>query len=465
MRRRLAASYILLLVCVLAALEVPLAVGLTGWDTQRLVASRLADAVRLAEIVEPGVRDGNLSMLNSTLAQYDFGSGSPVALLDRNGDSITASRIGLPLRDREVTRVFRQALAGRPTADERSVWPWRSEPLVAAAPVLAVAGSLAVVVIIAPVNAVADGLVSTYAWLLLGGSGALLTGTVGAWYLAGRTLRPLTDLTGALAEATAGRVPSPVSQRRRPGELAQITQLFNGMTHTVAEVLDRQRMFILHASHQLRTPLTVLRLRVEDLGPELATEEAQEDHRLALEEAQRLGLVLNGLLSLASVDRGAVEAQQVDAGEVAAARVIAWQPVARRNQITLRYSAPARRTPVFTAPTALDQALDALIDNAMKFCTVGCEIVVRVDAPEQDGAGVEVHVADDGPGMSPEQRARATEQFWRAPDQQHVDGFGLGLPIVAVLVEASHGRLDLLPADPHGLDARIWLPIAPPQDP
>jgi signal transduction histidine kinase len=79
----------------------------------------------------------------------------------------------------------------------------------------------------------------------------------------------------------------------------------------------------------------------------------------------------------------------------------------------------------------------------------------------EDG-GVSVHVVDTGPGLSEEQRRRATEPFWRAPDAQNIEGSGLGLPIAVVLIEVSGGHIDLLSAPEGGLDARVWLP-APPQ--
>jgi signal transduction histidine kinase len=117
--------------------------------------------------------------------------------------------------------------------------------------------------------------------------------------------------------------------------------------------------------------------------------------------------------------------------------------------------------------TALDQALDALIDNAVKFSALdvdggGATVTVRVAA---DDGGVAVHVTDTGPGLTAEHRELATDRFWRAPDAQNIDGSGLGLPIVAVLVEASGGRLDLLPAEPQGLHARLWLPAPKEGDP
>ena len=82
--------------------------------------------------------------------------------------------------------------------------------------------------------------------------------------------------------------------------------------------------------------------------------------------------------------------------------------------------------------------------------------------PADDG-GALVTVRDTGPGMTAGQRGQATERFWRAPDAQNVDGAGLGLSIVAVLVEASGGRLTLTPApSPDGPGRRLWLPTASP---
>jgi signal transduction histidine kinase len=138
--------------------------------------------------------------------------------------------------------------------------------------------------------------------------------------------------------------------------------------------------------------------------------------------------------------------------------VVAWQPVAAKRGVTLRYVRPPRPVRARAVATALDQALDALIDNAVKFSdgsSVSPTVTVRVAS---DDGGVAVHVIDTGPGLTAAHRELATDRFWRAPDAQNIDGSGLGLPIVAVLVEASGGRLELLPAEPSGLHARLWLP-------
>ncbi len=109
-------------------------------------------------------------------------------------------------------------------------------------------------------------------------------------------------------------------------------------------------------------------------------------------------------------------------------------------------------------PTAIDQALDALIDNAVKFSGAGGEVTVSVG--HRDG-GVALQVRDTGPGMTSSQLGQATERFWRAPEVQNVDGAGLGLTIVAVLVDASDGRLTMRRGEPRGLVAGVWFPADP----
>jgi signal transduction histidine kinase len=225
------------------------------------------------------------------------------------------------------------------------------------------------------------------------------------------------------------------------------------MVSTVSDVLERQRSFVSHASHQLRNPLTALRLRVEDLSEAVPGDEG----RSALQETDRLCEVLDSLLSLASAERGRFGLETVDADRVAADRLAAWQPLAGSRGVALRHVPAGRPMPVRAVTTAVSQALDALIDNALKF---GARTVtLRV---LRDGDGVAVHVVDDGPGLSEDQRRQATERFWRAPTAQNTAGTGLGLPIVAVLVDTSGGRLELRAAQPHGLEAVLWFPSGQP---
>jgi signal transduction histidine kinase len=226
------------------------------------------------------------------------------------------------------------------------------------------------------------------------------------------------------------------------------------MADALSDAMERQRAFVAHASHQLRNPLTALRLRVEELGPSVTDEVGQTEHRLALEESDRLAQVLDGLLTLARAERGADKMVVVDAAALAVSRVAAWQPLARRQRIQLTVSTPPRPAYASAAPTALDQSLDALIDNAVKFTDEGGRVDVAVY--KLDG-GVAIHVRDNGRGMTSAQLKQATERFWRAADAQNISGAGLGLTIVAVLVDVSGGRLTMRQAIPRGLDAALWF--------
>jgi signal transduction histidine kinase len=456
MRRRLIAGYLLLLALVLVALEVPLAITIAGRDTARLVADRLTDATRFATLAEPALRSGESEALRSELDRYDELYGITAAVVDEEGHPIVASRNAVDLTATDVVNQSHRALAGSQASDDGTIWPWRSRPMVVAVPIGSGGEILGAVVTVSPVGKSANGVGAAWVALLAGGLVVLAAGIAAVWWFARWILRPVRDLDAAAHELGGGDYEVRVPVDDGPGELRRLAGAFNEMAETVADSLERQRQFVSHASHQLRNPLTALRLRVEDLGADLDDPEVVELHRLALEETERLGQVLDSLLALARAERGRFSLVDVDAGEVAWARVLAWQPVAAKRGVVLRYVRPPRPVPVRAVANALDQALDALIDNAVKFSNSDDPAVtIRIAA---DDGGAAVHVIDTGPGLTEAQRELATERFWRAPDAQNVDGSGLGLPIVAVLVEASGGRLELLPAEPHGLHAKLWLP-------
>ncbi|MEU7868609.1 HAMP domain-containing sensor histidine kinase [Dactylosporangium sp. NPDC049140] len=457
MRVRLGTVYLVLLLLVLAALEVPLAISLAGRDTQRLVADRLADATRFATLAEPALRDTDTAELAAELTRYDDVYGVAAVVVDQDAHQVVGSRPDLRLADDDVLRQARRALEGREASEDGTIWPWRTDPLVVAVPVGRGGEVIGAVVTISPTRSNANGVGSAWGILAGGGLVVLFAGIVAAWSLARWTLRPVAELDAAAHELAAGDYTVRVPAADGPPELRRLGNAFNEMAATVADALERQRAFVSHASHQLRNPLTALRLRVEDLGVDLTDPQAVEGHRLALEETERFGDVLDSLLALARAERGKYDLTDFDAGETAWARVLAWQPVAAKKDITLRYVRPARPLRARAVRNAIDQALDALIDNAVKFSGPGTTVTVR---PSADDNGVDLHVIDNGPGLTEQQREMAMERFWRAPDAQNVDGSGLGLPIVAVLVDASGGRFDLLPNEPSGLHARVWFPAA-----
>jgi signal transduction histidine kinase len=246
------------------------------------------------------------------------------------------------------------------------------------------------------------------------------------------------------------------------------------MADRVATLVERQRSFVSYASHQLRTPLATLRLWVENLEPSVLPA-GRGDHRMVAAEIERMGSMCDALLTYARAEATADDIADVDAAEVADARVAIWSQAFHQAGIGL-VRAGERRAPVRAAPQALDQALDALLSNAVKFVgrgggpgepggEAGGRVVVLVDTVAARARGstgwVDIHVIDNGPGLPEADLEQAAQPFWRSPGHQNVDGSGLGITVAEALVTASGGRLDLMPAQPHGLHARVRLPAVP----
>jgi signal transduction histidine kinase len=456
MRGRLTSTYLALLCLVLLALEVPLGMTLATRDTQRLAADRLADAFRFASLAEPALRTGELAPVELEIGRYDQLYGIAVIIVNRDNTVIATTRTSLRV-DGHLGAAVRRALAGDQSASPSQLLPGQRIPLVAAVPVGGGGEVTRAVATVPDGGQVRAGIGGKWAALAGMGLVAILASAVAASALTRWVLKPVTELDAAAHGIAAGDHTARVPRQLGPPELRRLTVAFNEMADTVTDSLHRQRMFVAHASHQLRNPLTALRLRVEELGQDISGADGRAGLELALAETDWLARILDGLLALARAENGAHRMEHADPLAVAESRIAAWQPLAQRRGVTLSAELAAGTAPVRVVATGLSQALDALIDNALKFCTAGHTVVVAVRPAD---GGVAVHVTDDGPGLSDEHLRQATERFWRAPDTQNLHAAGLGLPLVDVLVASSGGKLSLRTIEPHGLDARIWLPTA-----
>ena len=182
---------------------------------------------------------------------------------------------------------------------------------------------------------------------------------------------------------------------------------------------------------------------------------AVDDLDGALEEVSRLSVLVDGLLELARAGQLGSSPEPIDARAVAIGRRDAWAALAEERgvQIEARLDAAV----VLATPGRLEQVLDNLLNNALDIAPVGSSI--EMSARRVDG---EVHlgVADAGPGLSDEQRARAFDRFWRASGEDDGGGFGLGLAIVRQLVVADGGDVTLGPSAAGGLEVTVTLPAA-----
>lgn len=454
MRRRFLAVYLVMLATVLAALAVPYAGTVAARQTQAMFIDQLNDTARFASLAEPALRTGETVTLSAELSRYDELFGVGAAVLDISGRPVVISRPSLPLSRPGTRSRVEAGLAGERSGIDEVVWPWQTGPLVLAEPVGRGGEVIGVALTVAPTGALRGEILRHWALLAAAVGTALGLSLLAALALARWTLRPVRELDAAAHEITAGTLEARVPVNTGPAELRQLTRSFNVMADTVTGALTQQRAFVSQAGHQLRTPLGVLRLRMENLAGHLRPS-GREEYRRTMAETMRLAGILGSMLALARAEDGRLEAADIDAAAVAGDRVTAWTPAAVEHGTRLRWEATGT-VPALASADALEQALDALIDNALKFGPAGGEVLVR--AAEREG-WAEIRVTDQGPGLDEEARTRALETFWRGPEHQNVPGSGLGLPIVSRLMAACGGELDLLPARPGGLDARLRLPL------
>ena len=276
-------------------------------------------------------------------------------------------------------------------------------------------------------------------WLRLAliGLAVIAAALVLAWVLAGSLARPLARLREAAVRLGSGDLAARASTDG-PKELSAVAGSFNRMADTLSSNLLAQRDFIANASHQLRTPLTGLKLRLESIrahGGEIAESAAKAEA-----EVDRLEALVGDLLELARAATVSPTATTVDLADVAQSAVDRWSAPASegRQAVALGAREPAR---VLADSGDLAHVADNLIENALRYSPPGSN--VTVEAATFDGR-VALVVADDGPGIPAEERARVFERFYRgSTGRQAGPGTGLGLAIVAELVERWGGEVRL----------------------
>jgi two-component system, OmpR family, sensor kinase len=228
---------------------------------------------------------------------------------------------------------------------------------------------------------------------------------------------------------------------------------------------DQMRQFVADASHELRTPLTSVR-GLAEYGLQQGTEATQAEllrlMTLIDREASRMGRLVEDLLLLAKFDAGrSLNRQPVDLASIAAEAVSAARMVHPGRRIALRATEPV----VISADDErVRQVIDNLIGNAVTHTQGDCPVTVTVvsDTGQVGPEWGELTVADDGPGMTPEQAARVFERFYRTDDSRtrSSGGAGLGLAIAASLTAAHGGEITVDTAPGQGAAFRVRLPMA-----
>jgi signal transduction histidine kinase len=289
-------------------------------------------------------------------------------------------------------------------------------------------------------------------WLSLGLVVIVAVGAtaVVALAVARSVTRPIARLGEAAALIAGGDLSARARIADAPAELAELATTFDDMADRVEDLVESQRSFVADASHQLRTPLTALRLRLENLEADAAGEELAAIEDVAV-EVERLSLLIDQLLELSK--EGAADTVPVDVVDVVSQRFSLWEPVARERSIDFEISVDGSGCDAVALPGALEQVLDNLIDNALRYTPEGGEVTLSTSKENQGRCRIEV--TDSGPGVPEADLDKLFHRFWRGDSDE--PGTGLGLAIVAHLVSRSHGNVSATNTQVGGLCVVVTL--------
>ena len=307
---------------------------------------------------------------------------------------------------------------------------------------------------------------------------AMIGAAVLAFGLARWVSRPLKGLDAAARRLADGDLEMRAKVESGPPELRRLGTTFNTMAGRLEALVHGHRAVIADVSHQLRTPLAALRLRLDLLAADTAHSDPDTAHELAgaLDELARLSRLVDGLLTVARAENVVPVPVAIDVAEVASERVVAWHPVADDRNIALLATSAggsgsgARRLaggfsgasggpgsgPVLAwiGEGHLEQILDNLIANSLEALSPGHLVTLTATATP---SGARITVSDNGPGMSAEDRERAFLRF----TSMSPGGTGLGLAIVHRLVTSNGGTAGLAETPGGGLTVTLDFPGAP----
>ena len=314
---------------------------------------------------------------------------------------------------------------------------------------------------VAGVMASLDGIEAEHRELLaalsVGAVIAIVVAGVGGWLVARQSLRPLTELAAQAALITE-RDPSGRLQTPHVDELGRLARAFNAVLDRLATALHSQRQFMADASHELRTPVSVVRTtaQVTLSQPTRPEHEYRESIAIVEEQSGRLKHLVDAMFLLSRAEAQGIplvrEPLYIDDLVCESARAL--QVLANERQVTIRTLGDTEV--MFSGdPTLLKRMVGNLLDNAIRHAQPGGIVTATVS---RNSTHIGVRIADDGEGIAPENQARVFERFVRFDSRSQ--GAGLGLPIAQWIAEAHGGGLALECAGPSGTCFAVTLPAS-----
>jgi signal transduction histidine kinase len=290
---------------------------------------------------------------------------------------------------------------------------------------------------------------------------AVLLGLLGGWWLTRRALAPVTALTQAVEKIHDRNLAAPLPRSGNGDELDRLTEVFNAMTARLDGSFRRIREFTLHASHELKTPLTIMRGELETALHDEHSSAAQRE-RLAsqIDEIERLTKIVDALTLLTRADAGqiALKCEPLRLDELMRECLADAKILAQPQNIEVQLVAGDEAT-VAGDRHRLRQLLLNLADNAVKYNRPGGTVTFSL---RRDGKSAALQIINTGAGLAPELQPRVFERFFRgdASHNNSTEGCGLGLSIAQWIVTAHHGEIRFS-SEPDKLTAvSVRLPLA-----
>ncbi|MBI5309636.1 MAG: HAMP domain-containing protein [Actinobacteria bacterium] len=444
-RLLLALAYVLVLAIV--ALEVPLAFNLRDRVDAEVGAQAGTATEAIAAVAGEPVAARSLKRVALLVDLPAESARGRVVIVDEGGevlaDSANGYSVGANLANRpEVAR----ALTGESVQFSRRSDTLGTDLIATSAPIYDDGKLVGAVRVTQDVKAQKEAVNRSIAGLTLVGLVVLVTGLVAGWFIARQIAQPLRRF-----EATARAVAEGDLEARAPiegsDEQRSLARTFNEMTDRLSKSLRAQSRFVADASHQLRTPLTGLRLRLEEALAEAEDPAVRADIEKGIDEVDRLARTVEELLVLSQTGERDSRSESVDLGELVRRAGERWLPIAADAGHDLNVVVNGASS-VTASPADLDRVLDALIENAVNYSAPGRGVELVI-------ARGEVTIRDYGPGLDGESPEELFERFHRGRAGAQRSGTGLGLAIARELAARWGGEVELADAPGDGAVATL----------
>jgi heavy metal sensor kinase len=303
---------------------------------------------------------------------------------------------------------------------------------------------------------------ATFAWTI---PMALLLASGGGYFLARKSLAPVVAMSRQASRIGAANLHERLAVQNERDELGDLAHSFNSLLDRLSESFERQRRFMADASHELRTPVAILRGEAEVALSRQARspEEYRESLGILHQEAERLTHIVEDLFTLTRADAGQYPLQPGNFyfDELITECVHAARTLASARNTSLTFDA-ASESPLYADESLLRRMILNLLDNAIKYTPEGGRVTVTC---RRTGDEYVLSIADTGTGIPLDLQPRIFERFFRADQARSraegdAVGAGLGLSISRWIVEAHHGRLELSRSDSSGSTFTAFLPAA-----